>query len=355
MESTNFPIFKTKIEGLNQKFDLNSVSGRQAYFQAKVGPEIAKIKQYLESDTFVAFLLGKKNSGKGTYSKMFKESVSQEKVGHLSVGDIVRDIHEALETTPEAKANLIKFLEDNYRGFHSVEETLDLISGRNQSTLISSELILALMKYEISKRSKQALFIDGFPRALDQISYSLFLKEIIGYKDTPDFLVFINVPNSVIDERIKYRVICPVCKVPRNRKLLATNKAGYDEKTGEFYLICDEHNERMVPKEGDSLGIEPIRKRLEVDNQIFNQLLKLTGIPKVYLRNSLPKDVALDYVDDYEITPEYYYERDSKSGEVKILQKPWTVKDDEGVESYSLMPTAVEVALIKQIAQVLGL
>lgn len=355
MSNTNFPIFKTKVENSNQKFDLNSLSGRQAYFQAKVGPEIEKIKLYLENDTFVAFLLGKKNSGKGTYSKMFKESVSQEKVGHLSVGDLVRDIHTALETTPEAKKSLIEFLEKNYRGFHSVQETLDLISGRDQSNLISSELILALIKYEISKRPKQAVFIDGFPRALDQISYSLFLKEIIGYKDIPDFLVFINVPNSVIDERIKYRVICPVCKVPRNVKLLATNKAGYDEKTGEYYLICDEHGERMMPKEGDSLGIEPIRKRLEVDNQVFSQLLKLTGVPKVYLRNSIPKDVALEYVDEYEITPEYYYERDAKSGEVKILQKPWTVKDDDGVESYSLLPAAVEVALIKQIAQVLGL
>lgn len=355
MDSTNFPIFKTKIEGLNQKFDLNSVSGRQAYFQAKVGPEIAKIKQYLESDTFVAFLLGKKNSGKGTYSKMFKETVSQEKVGHLSVGDIVRDVHEALETTPEAKENLMEFLEKSYRGFHSVEETIDLISGRNQSTLISSELILVLIKYELSKRSKQAVFIDGFPRALDQISYSLFLKEIIGYKDNPDFLVFINVPSSVIDERIKYRVICPICKTPRNTKLLATHKAGYDDKIGKFYLVCDEHGERMMPKEGDSLGIEPIRRRLEVDNQIFNQLLKLTGVPKVYLRNSLPKDVALEYVDPYEITPEYYYERDAESGEVKILQRPWTIKDDEGVESYSLLPAAVVVALIKQTATVLGL
>ncbi|OGE82764.1 MAG: hypothetical protein A3B10_01920 [Candidatus Doudnabacteria bacterium RIFCSPLOWO2_01_FULL_44_21] len=355
MHHQTFPIFKTKVDGLDQKFDLGDLGSRKDYFQAKAGAEIEKLKTYLAGNTFLAFLLGKKNSGKGTYSKMFMEAVSAERVGHLSVGDIVRDIHQALETTPAAKENLVAFLEKNYRGFHTVEETLDLIMGRNQTSLISSELILSLIEYEISKRPKQAIFIDGFPRAIDQISYSLFLKELIGYRDDPDFMVFINVPNSVIDERIKYRVICPVCKVPRNTKLLATHKAGFDEKTAEFYLICDEHGERMVAKEGDAQGIEPIKQRLEVDNQVFNQLLKLTGVPKVYLRNSVPVKEALEYVDDYELTPEYYYERDEKTGEVKILTKPWTIKDDEGVESYSLLPAAVEVSLIKQTAQVLGL
>ncbi len=355
MDKTEFPIFKTKIAGVDQKFDLNNVASRKEYFQAKVGTEIAKLKKFLDKTAFVSFLIGKKNSGKGTYSKMFKEMVNPEKVGHLSVGDLVRDIHQALESTPEAKEKLLEFLKDNYRGFHNLEEILDLISGRSQSTLISSELILALIKYEIGKRPKQALFIDGFPRAFDQISYSLFLKEIIGYTHEPDFLAFISVANSVIDERIKYRVICPICKTPRNTKLLATHKAGYDEKTKEFYLICDDHNERMVPKEGDELGIEPIRERLEVDNQIFQQLLKLTGVPKVYLRNSIPVAVAKEYVDDYEITPEYYYEKDAATGEVKILQRPWTIKDDDGVESYSLLPQAVVVALIKQTAQILGL
>jgi len=350
---SEFPIFKTKTEGVTQKFDLNNVKNRQEYFMAKAGAEIEKLKEYLGHDEFVAFLLGKKNSGKGTYSKMFQEVVSMEKVGHLSVGDLVRDIHSALEKE-ETKNELIEFLKENYRGFNTVEETLDLISGRSQTSLVSTELILALIKYEISKRPRQALFIDGFPRGLDQISYSLFPKEVIGYPDEPDFLTFINVPNSVIDERIKYRVICPICKTPRNTKLLATHKAGYDEKTNEYYLICDEHNVRMVPKEGDELGIEPIRKRLEMDQEIFNQLLKLTGVPKVYLRNSIPVKVAKEFVDDYELTPEYYYEREA-NGEVKILQKPWTVKDDNGEESYSLLPAAVVVALIKQTAKVLGL
>ena len=75
---------------------------------------------------------------------------------------------------------------------------------------------------------KKALFIDGFPRDLDQVSYSLFFRDLIGYRADPDIFILIDVPNSVIDERIKYRVVCPKCHTPRNLKLLATKQVEYD-------------------------------------------------------------------------------------------------------------------------------
>src|SRR4051812_39341443 len=146
MKNLNFPITKTKVEGLTKKFDLNTREGRKEYFTAKAGTEIEKIKKYLaDGNAFVAFLMGKKNSGKGTYSKLFMEAVGAEHVGHLSVGDLVRDIHKNVETE-EGKQELLDFLKKNYRGFHSPEETIDLILGRSQTTLISSELILALIQ-----------------------------------------------------------------------------------------------------------------------------------------------------------------------------------------------------------------
>src|SRR3989338_11197778 len=161
MADQEFPVFKTKIEGLSKTFNLNDPKERKQYFEAKAGKEIRKLQDFLSRSTFVGFLLGKKNSGKGTYSKLFMEAVSKERVGHVAIGDIVRDVHKSLED-PKARQELIEFLEKNYRGFHNVEEVVDLIEGRSQSSLISSELILALIKYEISKRPKQAIFIDGF-------------------------------------------------------------------------------------------------------------------------------------------------------------------------------------------------
>lgn len=352
-----FPVYKTKIEGESKTFDLNDPVDRKVYFELKAGPELTKLRNYLKNNSFIAYLLGKKNSGKGTYSKLFMEALGQENISHVAVGDIVRDIHKNLGIE-ESKKKFLDFLAKNYRGFHSVEEIVDLIIGRGQSNLISSELIIALIKYEISKHPKQAIFIDGFPRAHDQINYSLYLKDLIGYREDPDFFVFINVPDSIINERIKFRVICPVCHTPRNLKLLATKDVGYDKETKAFYLMCDNptcNKVRMIPKEGDELGIKPIRARLEVDNQIFQKLLTLTGMPKIYLRNSIPKDMVKDYVDDYEITSQYNYEYDQSSGRVKTIESPWVVKDDEGVESISLLPPAVVVSFIKQIAQVLGL
>ena len=100
--------------------------------------------------------------------------------------------------------------------------------------------------------------------------------------------------------------------------------------------------------------MEQIGDRLEVDDQISKQLMTLSGIPKIYLRNSVPLDQK-DMVDDYEITPMYEYVYDEAVKGVKIIEKPWVVKDDDGVDSYSLMPSAVAVGLIKQISQTLGL
>jgi len=355
MELTNFPVFKSKLDG-SPRYNLNDPSDRRKYFDAKMGSELKAIKKYLdEGKTFVAFLLGKKNSGKGTYSKLFMEAVGSDKIGHLSVGDIVRDAHRLVETEAGQK-ELVAFIQDNYRGFHSPEETIDLILGRSQSKLVSSELILTLIKYEISKRPKQAIFIDGFPRAMDQVAYSLFLKEIIGYREDPDFLIFISLPNTVINERIKYRVICPICKTPRNLKLMVTKDAAYDEATKQFYLKCDNptcNNARMVPKEGDELGIDPIKERLETDDKIMQQLLGLHGIPKIYLRNAIPVE-AVDSVDDYEITPGYDYEL-AADGSVKIKESKWTINDDQGKESYSLLPPPIVVSLVKQMVEVLGL
>ena len=354
--TADFPVFKTKVEGVTERFDLSDPAGRKQYFAAKCGPEIEKIKAYQSNDSFLSFLIGKKNTGKGTYSKLFMEIMGKEKNGHLSVGDLVRDIHSSLEDKDE-REKMLAFVKEDYRGFHGVEQIVDLIEGRSQTSLMSTELILSLIKYEISKRPKQSIFIDGFPRAIDQITYSLFLKELIGYREDPDMMVFISVPEGIIDERIRSRRVCPKCKTPRNLKLLATKEVGYDEEQEAFYLICDDPacgGARMEKKEGDDLGIEPIRSRLEADDAVMAELLKLHGIPSIYLRNAIPVDQAADMVDEYELTPSYSYER-QEDGSVKTIESPWVVKDDAGVDSYSLMPAAVVVGLIKQIASTLEL
>ncbi len=356
MKGISFPVFKTKSEGISQKFSLEDPAERRKYFDAKAGPEIEKLRGYLRDNTFVGFLLGPKNSGKGTYSKLFMEAVGGDWVAHISVGDIVRSVHKDIEAGKEKE--LVDFLRARYRGFITIEKAIDVILGRDTKTLLPTEVILALVEREIDSIGRKAVFIDGFPRNLDQVSYSLFFRALIGYRDDPDFFVFIDVPEAVIDERMRYRVICPVCQTPRSTKLLRTREVGYDEAKKTFYLVCDSEScegARMISKEGDELGIEAIRDRIEIDAKVMKTLLDLQGVPKIFLRNSVPVDSAKEYVDDYEITPEYCYEWDTSAKKVSITEEPWTVKNDEGAPSYSLHHAPVAVSLIKQTARVLGL
>lgn len=353
MKGFNFPIFKTKTGG--PVFKLADPAERKKYFERKAGPELAKLRDYLRTGTFVGILLGKKNSGKGTYSKLFMEALGTDKVAHISIGDIVRNVDADLKD-PARKADLLSFLQKKFRGFISRDEVVNRLLGRSTQSLLPTEAILALVEREIDKLGRRAIFIDGFPRNLDQVSYSLYFRSLMGYRDDPDFFTFIDVPEAVIDERLKYRVVCPVCHTPRNKRVLRTNRVDYDQAGGQFHLICDNAScggARMVAKEGDELGIEAIRDRIEADDKVMRMLLDLQGVPKIFLRNSIPVASAKESVDDYEITPAYRYEY--TNGEVKVIEEPWLVKDENGADSYSLLPAPVAVALIKQITKALGL
>lgn len=362
MKDLDFPIFKTKSD-IYKKFDLTDAKQRQDYFEYKCGPEIKKLREYLKTNTFVAYFLGKKSSGKGTYSKMLAEIVDKDKIAHFSIGDMVRSFDEVIRDK-EKREELVSFLKKNYRGFMPLEDIIKSLENRSTKTLLPSELVLALAKREISKLGKKAIFIDGFPRDTDQVSYALFFRDLINYREDPDVFVLIDVPASVIDERIKFRVICPLCQTSRNLKLLTTKNVEYDEKEKKFYLICDNSNcpsvqtgkgVRMVTKEGDELGIEPIRERLNKDELLIKQAFSLQGIPKILLRNSIPVDKTKEFTDDYEITPEYVYNWNEKDSKVETTEKPWEILDDEGNASNSLMPPPVVVSLIKQLVDVLGL
>ena len=363
MKDLDFPLFKTKSpstgSGQAKKFDLTSFEGRKEYFEYKAGPEIKKLKDYLQNNTFIAYLMGKKSSGKGTYAKMLAEVIDKDKIAHFSIGDMIRSFDETMRDQ-EKKKELVEFLKKNYRGFLPIEKIMEAFETRSTKVLLPTELILTLAKREIAKLGKKTIFLDGFPRDLDQVSYALYFRDLINYREDSDVFVLIDVPTSVIDERVKTRVICPVCNNSRSLKLLPTKEVEYDNE--KFYLICDNSNcpavqkgekPRMVAKEGDENGIAPIKERLDKDEMLIREAYKLQGIPKVLLRNTIPVDKVKEITDDYEVTPEFSYE--FKDGKVLTHEKPWEVKDDEGNLSNSLMPPPVVVSLIKQLVEALGL
>lgn len=353
----DFPLIKIKKPGLKKKFDLADHKGRLQYYKAKVGSEINLLKKYFKKNTFIAYFLGKKNAGKGTYTKSMMDIFGSDKIGHISVGDIVRKAEQELKNQ-KSKKQLLDYLNKNYRGYISIDQAIKALTNRTTKGLLPTELILTLIKREIDGQEKKTLFIDGLPRELDQVSYALFFRDLINYRQDQDLFINIVLPESVIDARMKNRVICPKCHTPRNPKLHPTKKVGYDQNKKEFYLICDNpqcQDVRMISKEGDDLGLEAIRERLNKDQELMNLVFSLHGVPKILLRNEIPVKQAKQYVDDYEITPEYYYQWDEKSKKVKTLEKPWIVKDDQGQDVYSLLAPPVTISLIKQLVKVLWL
>ena len=354
---TEFPIIRTKISNLTKKFDLADRQQRQEYFEAKAGPEIEKIRNYLEENTFIAYLLGKKNSGKGTYTKLMTEIFGVDKIGHISVGDLVRKIYSDINDSTK-RAEIIEYLENHYRGYISVEDAINTLVGKNQKILLPTEFIIALLKREIDKYNQRAVFIDGFPRDLDQIQYSLYFRDLADYRLDPDIFIAIDIPESVIDERMRNRVVCPKCQVPRNLTTLRTKEIGYDKKTQKYYLMCDNsecHGAKMVSKEGDDAGIESIRDRLTLDNQLIKKVMSVHGIPKILLRNTGPIESMKETVDDYEVTPKYIYRYNEQTGKVDVTEEPWVAKDDTGVDSYSLLAPAVVIGLLRQLVKALDL
>ncbi len=368
MKNLEFPIIGTrlrqgfggqaKVPNLTKKFDLSSPSGRRSYFEAKVGDEIKHLSSYLQNNSFIVYLLGKKNSGKGTYSKLLTEIFGEDKIAHVSVGDLVRETDDWKSFVKTRRFARVK---KYYRGYVSFDDIVASLSSRSTEKLLPTEFILALLKAHIDELKGRAIFIDGLPRGMDQISYSLYFRDIINYRDDPDFFVLIDIPESVIDERMKYRVVCPICKTSRNKKLLITSKVEFDPKNKQFYLICDNPDcrqvgrARMVSKEGDEKGLEPIRERLHKDEELIKTAFSLHGVPKILLRNHVPIKEASKYFDEYELTPEYVLKWDFKKDKVEVTEKSWTVKDDNGVECYSLLAPPVVISMIKQLVEVLDL
>src|SRR3989344_1760324 len=108
-----FPVIKTKVSDITKKFDLTDPEQRKEYFEAKVGTEINKLKEYLKDNTFIAYLLGKKNSGKGTYTKLMAEIFGADKIGHISVGDLVRQTYKDIDNEDKRK-EITEYLEEHY-------------------------------------------------------------------------------------------------------------------------------------------------------------------------------------------------------------------------------------------------
>ena len=352
-----YPLFNSKALSDGNVYDLTDSVGRLKYFHAKLGDKIPQLKEFLDKNSFVGFMLAKKLAGKGTYAKMVEDVLGSERFAHISVGDVTRNTGAVLDDSIKSR-ELIAYLENNYRGTLSLSDALDAFKNRSQDKIsVPTDFILCLLKKEIASMNKKALFIDGLPRNMDQISASLYFRDLINYRDDPDFFVLIEAPLEILDTRMLYRTICPDCHTSRNILFTPTTFVKYDETTNQYYLVCDNKEcsgygkSRFITKVGDDQGIKSIEARLKDDQQLMDVASQLQGIPKILLRSSYPVDVANQYLEDYEIQPKLVYSHDAHG--VHISKENWVITDDYGVKSYTIYAAVYIVNLLTQIHKII--
>ncbi len=346
----DYTYVKTKVDRYKE-FDLTKPSQRKLYFNQRVGEEIEQLREFLKKNSFIGYFAAPKMAGKGTYTKMLIEVIGEEYFDTVSVGDLVREADKEFNNQGK-DSDLYQYMVQNYRGAISLEEIFDSLVNRSVATLLPTELILTLIKRRIDELDKKTIFIDGFPRKVDQVSYSLYFRDLVNYRDDPDLFILINIPVKIIDDRMKTRRICPVCKLSRSLQFNPTSIV--EHENGEVYLFCDNLNckgdhEKLITKEGDEKGLENIKERVINDLELMKLVRKMYGIPKIEIYNAIEASKVKDLVEDYELTKSYRYE--VKDDKVKTIKEPYKVAV-QGREYYSLRPEPVVVQLIKQLFEV---
>lgn len=132
-------------------------------------------------------LLGAPGAGKGTNAKRI---TALYKIPHISTGDMFR----------EAIKNHTK-LGDEAQGY------------MQKGLLVPDEITIGLVRERLAKDDcKDGYLLDGFPRTIAQAKA---LKEIGEELNRPiKFVIDINVPESILKDRICGRRVCKVCGAP---------------------------------------------------------------------------------------------------------------------------------------------
>ena len=176
-------------------------------------------------------ILGPQGSGKSTQAKLL---VNRYGYLHVSTGELVR-----------------------LRAKHHDKIAAKINSKMSKGQLINtdilfSDIITPYLKKNLSKR----IIFDGIPRSLTQLSRFSSMIKNLGI-DAP-YMIYIDIPKSVIVRRISDRLVCSACG-----SIYKPGQHGY--KTG----ICPKDHKKLL-KRIDDINNTALEKRL----QIFTNLTK---------------------------------------------------------------------------------
>lgn len=175
-------------------------------------------------------LLGAPGAGKGTQAKIIEEKYN---IPHISTGDMIR---ETIKSGSKLGNELKEILE--------------------KGQLVSDEFIIKIVKERIEKSDcKNGFLLDGVPRTIKQA------EELNNLKVTIDFIIEVEVPDSLLIERITGRRIHPASGRAYHTKFNPPKVEGKDDVTGEDLIIRSDDNEKTV------------KERLEVYHKQTSKLI----------------------------------------------------------------------------------
>ncbi len=164
----------------------------------------------------IVILLGAPGSGKGTVAG--KLAAENAHLKHVSSGDLLRG---AVAKGTEAGKKAKDFME----------------AGK----LVPDELIATMIKDVVAETTGDVtMLLDGFPRNLAQ-------AKILEEMDAPvKSAVLIDVPDTMIQDRIAGRRTCPKCKAGYHIKNLPPKVEGICDKCGAELVIRKDDNPDTV-------------------------------------------------------------------------------------------------------------
>ncbi|MHC1684599.1 MAG: adenylate kinase [Clostridiaceae bacterium] len=169
-------------------------------------------------------LMGAPGSGKGTQAKLISENL---KVPHISTGDIFR-------------SNII------HRTSLGLQAEVFIKKGQ----LVPDDITISMVEDRVNKKDcSDGFVIDGFPRNITQAKA---FDEILEKNDQRiDRVIFLNVPECIIIERVIGRKVCSCCGAIFHSKF---NPNKVENK-------CDKCQGDLIKREDDNS--ETIKNRIE--------------------------------------------------------------------------------------------
>ena len=176
-------------------------------------------------------LLGKPGSGKGTHGAWISK---QKNIPIISTGDEIRAL---IKSTSEETKDL----------------RTKLLSYTSAGKLVPDDLVIDILKERISKPDcSNGYILDGFPRTIEQA------KALDEIGEPIDFVIHMQIDNSVIERRMTGRRSCPTCGRVYN--------VNSSELKPKVEGKCDDCDSDLIQRDDDKP--ETVKNRLEVyENQ----------------------------------------------------------------------------------------